>query len=243
MAIFTDHPPVIRPRIETALLPAVTRGGAALFQQLGAPGGATAGTGPVFNQAFEDFQRIQAQGGVLLRSLITPQQRFNEALAILRQSVAFGALTADERTAAEKRLSEAMGVTTRRSAVLGVAIVGAVSGAIAAVMQGGSAGGIIGGILGTVGGIVGIANPLLGAGIGGLGQIISAAGNRGVRIDEYSERALSQQRQLNPGPDRVTLQIFSQSTGELLDEIEYELGRRTRLDRIIRIPRGVRLGR
>jgi hypothetical protein len=40
------------------------------------------------------------------------------------------------------------------------------------------------------------------------------------------------------GPDRFTLQIFSESTGELLDEITYELGRRTRLDRVVRIPRG-----
>ena len=41
------------------------------------------------------------------------------------------------------------------------------------------------------------------------------------------------------GIDRFTLQILSSSTGEMMDEIVYELGRRTRLDRVIRIPRGV----
>lgn len=45
------------------------------------------------------------------------------------------------------------------------------------------------------------------------------------------------------GPDRFTLQIFSPTTGELLDEIEYELGRRSRLDRVVRIPRGVAVRR
>lgn len=43
------------------------------------------------------------------------------------------------------------------------------------------------------------------------------------------------------GPDRFSIQIISESTGALIDEIEYELGRRARLDRIIRIPRRVRI--
>lgn len=77
----------------------------------------------------------------------------------------------------------------------------------------------------------------------GIVQGLFGGGGRGVRIDEFSQRALDQQRQNRGDPDRFTLQIFSTSTGELLDEIEYELGFRARLDRVIRIPRSVRMMR
>lgn len=45
------------------------------------------------------------------------------------------------------------------------------------------------------------------------------------------------------GPDRFTLQLISATTGDIIEETIYELGRRTRLDRVVRIPRGVILRR
>jgi len=129
-----------------------------------------------------------------------------------------------------------MGVTTRKSQLLGVAIIGAVSGTIAAIIQGGSAGSIIGGILGTVGGIVGTANPLLGAGIAGLGTITSALGGRGVTIDRYGDQALAQLKGIRTGPERIEFLIASATTGEIVDRVIYTLGNRSRTDAVPRLP-------
>jgi len=237
-----NHMPPIPLRLGGAVMPAVNAAGANLFQRIGPPGGTTAGTGAVFNQAVEDFQRIQTQGGVILRSLITPQQRFNEALEILRQNVEFGTLTADERAAAEKRLSDAMGVTTRKSQILGVTLIGAISGAIASVIQGGSAGSIIGGILGTVGGVVGIGNPLLGAGIAGLGTIVSSAASA---ADRHHEENLQELRRIRENTGRrgelrnISLTVLlngKEVSAEILGDVMYGIGRAERTNAVPVLP-------
>jgi hypothetical protein len=115
----------------------------------------------------------------------------------------------------------------------------------------GGAGGILGAVGGLASGLRGLSGIVGTAAVGPLGWIglgsslLSSlfgglfGGHRGVTIEEFSERALAQQRQAREGLDRFTLQIISASTGELLEEIQYELGRRSRLDRVVRVPRGV----
>lgn len=180
-------------------------------------------------------EAIEATRGILIRT-ITPQQLYTQQLAQVQLALDLGAISAAEFDLAVKQLTEDLQKAKKGSAVLGVAIIGMVAGTIAAVIQGGSATSVIGGILGTVGGIVGITNPLLGAGIAGLGQVVSAAGSRGVTIDRYGETALSQLKGIPSGPERIEFLIASASMGEIVDRVIYTLGSRRRTDAVPRVP-------
>ena len=200
-------------------------------------GAGPAGGGTVSNAPLAAWLAMEERAGVILRGLITPQQRFNDEMNVLSQSLEWGAMTAKERKIAEDELRKSVGLTAHVATVSAAAMITAASG-LAAMFAGG--GGSAGGFLSGIGGILGLIPGVgtIGAVVSGIGGVISASESRGTTINGYSPRALDQMKNAGGGPDRVVVQIISSSTGELLDQIEYELGRRTRLDRIIRIPRG-----
>lgn len=84
-----------------------------------------------------------------------------------------------------------------------------------------------------------------GAIIGGLGGILGAIFSRRqaqpqpVRVTSYDDEARRQMADAQRGPDKVVLQFVSSSTGEMIEEIEYELRRRQAGDEVVRIPRGI----
>jgi hypothetical protein len=165
--------------------------------------------------------------GVLIRAM-TPQQIFAAGIEQLQVAFRAGAIDSTSMKEAIEELNKEMGKAKQQSKILAVAIVGAVSGTIAAIIQGGSGSSIVGGILGTIGGIVGIGNPVLGAGLAGLGTIISATGSRGVSIDRYSKEALDQLKGIPNGPQRIDFSVIAASTGEIVERVIYELGQRQR---------------
>lgn len=97
-----------------------------------------------------------------------------------------------------------------------------------------------------VGGLTNIASSLAGGGvqgavIGAIGGILGSLMGRDsrrtqpVRIEEYGSRAVQQMKR--EGPDNVILQIVSATTGEVLDTVQYDLGRRERRDKVARFPK------
>jgi hypothetical protein len=89
-------------------------------------------------------------------------------------------------------------------------------------------------------------DPFTGALIGTLGKVIGglfASRERDreddrvqrVRLEEYSDRALQQQKR-REGPDRVTLQMIDSRTGRTTSETEYFLRRRAQRDAVERLP-------
>ena len=84
--------------------------------------------------------------------------------------------------------------------------------------------------------------------IGAIGGIIGAAFRSGpdrpvpVRVDEFGESARSDLEGRRSGPDNVTLQFISSTTGELVEEVLVQLGGRTRSDRVLRIPSSIVVG-
>jgi hypothetical protein len=194
--------------------------------------------------ATAEEERRRAARAAILRQIETPLERFErERLALEGLG-----LTTEQYSRALAGLREDMERATQGSQVLGISLVQAVSGALAAVASGGSAGGLlsgVGGILGMKGvaGALGIGT-LPGALIGGLGMLVSAVEGRDrrVRIDEYSQRAIDQMRQIDRGPESISVTVVAPGTGETLSHAEYELRRRERLDRHERLPAGTRLG-
>lgn len=82
-----------------------------------------------------------------------------------------------------------------------------------------------------LGGIIGVAGGLLGAVFAR-----DRSTPQPVRIEEYGPRALSQQQDRDRGPQNVIVQVVAPVTGEVIQEIEYRLGRRRRLDAVERLP-------
>lgn len=88
--------------------------------------------------------------------------------------------------------------------------------------------------------------PLGGAIVGAVGGILSAVFARDrqkprpVSVQSFGSDAERVLQDRDRGPDRVTVVI--QQQGRTIEEIEYDLGRRTRRDAVVRIPAGVDLG-
>ena len=106
---------------------------------------------------------------------------------------------------------------------------------------------IIQSLQGKIGG-GGFLGGLLGAGLGVAGGLIASklfGGSRSnplpVTIQKFDSEAERQLKNQNTGPENVTVQIISSSTGEVLSEVEYQLGRRARRDGVVRIPGGATL--
>jgi len=176
-------------------------------------------------------QALDFTRSVLARTL-SPQQIFNQGMAMLQIVLDAGAMTTEQFADAVERLTEDMEKAQKGTGLLAVSIINAVSGAIAAVVSGGSGGGI----LSAIGGIIGLVNPVAGAVIGGVGAIALASESRGVTIDRYSREALEQLRGIPAGPQRIELLIQSPTTGEIVDRVIYTLGERTRNDGVRRVP-------
>lgn len=177
-------------------------------------------------------QAISAAEGII-GQLRSPVQVIQGQIDELNLAMQLAPERAVEFSEGIKRLKEEMAEASKQSTVLAVSIVGAVSGAIAGIAGGGGTGGFLSGLGGIAGLIPGLAIP--GAVLGGLGSIISASESRGVRIDEYSSRALSQMKSTREGPDTIRLVVVD-SNGQSTDRIQYELRRRERLDRTSRLP-------
>ncbi|HET7276128.1 MAG TPA: hypothetical protein VFI91_13245 [Longimicrobiaceae bacterium] len=83
-------------------------------------------------------------------------------------------------------------------------------------------------------------NPVLGVAITAVGGVLGALFGRDrretqpVRVEEYSPRALQQQKR--EGPDAVIVQVLDADTGEMIDQHTYQATRNTRRDRVLRIP-------
>lgn len=100
-------------------------------------------------------------------------------------------------------------------------------------------GGPLGGFLG------GLGVPIFGA-IGGiLSAVVSSGGDdpQPVSIDGVNTEDEMPVREQNPDrPQSITLQLFDSSTGEKVDQIEYELRRRSRRDANQRLPGRLSMG-
>ncbi len=149
---------------------------------------------------------------------------------------------ANRRAAAAYELqSNAAELAKQRTQEMAVTVIGAFTHMAQAAQQGsrGMLGSLVGGVAGVLAAVPGVGT-VASAGILAGGGLLArlAGGGRGplpVKLDSYSSTAL-QQRSRREGPDQITVQILSPSTGELLDEIIYEIGRRERRDAIVRIP-------
>ena len=180
----------------------------------------------------------------VMGSIETPVERIRAQIQALEDALLLPDLSverANEYRAGIAHLTEEMGRAEAMTGVLAVSIVNAVSGAIAMVVSGGSAGGFLAGLGGVLSLIPGMQLP--GAIVSGVGAVVSAAEgreSRGVRIDEFSRQAVEQMRETRPGPDVVSL-VLTDVRGREISRVEYELNRRSRLDRQERIPSGSRL--
>jgi len=162
--------------------------------------------------------------------------QLNEAIQLMGGP---GARGTEEFSQAIHQLEQDMAKASHTAPMLAVSIIGAVSGTIAAIASGGSAGGLLMGLGGILGMLPGLQIP--GAIVAGLGAITSGVESRGVRVDEYGSRALQQMQTMERGPDVVSL-VLTDSRGNTIEEIQYNIRRRERLDRQPRLP-GTGLGR
>ena len=193
------------------------------------------GQGMVDEQQRRHNQLLNQAEQILERLNIT-HTTYNAEVRALDEALAAGTITSDQYKQAIDELNKKMGKATQDTKLLAVAIIGAVSGAIAAVLSGGSAGSVLSAIGGVVGLIPG--GQIAGAAIGGLGTIVSGieSGSKGVRVDSYGQAAIDQMRALGQQAQRVVVQILNPTTGAVIDEIEYELGRRRNRDAVQRLP-------
>lgn len=187
----------------------------------------------------------------LVEQSVPAQERYRNSIAALNVAQNVGAITAGEYERALAFLTASFEEGGRTFTELAATIGPAVASMIAQIIRAARGGG--GGFFGSVAGILGAAASVVAVvGTGGLllpaaltaGSIIAGAfagGGResSTRISGYSPRAIQQLKEISRGPDTVIVQIISPSTGEILDEIIYEIDRRNRTDNIERIPRFV----
>lgn len=169
---------------------------------------------------------------------------FTIASAEVQRLFDAGEISADELTEALARLREALGLTANatddaaraqlEAARTISAIAGMVAGAIGALRQESTVG-KVGGLLSIAGGALSFVNPVAGAIVGGLGQVVSALAprDRRVEIDSYSPRAIRQMSEAIEGPLSVLNQLMLSGgpnvPDELLAQWEWERLRRERL--------------
>jgi len=113
--------------------------------------------------------------------------------------------------------------------------------------QGGGFFGVLGSLASIAGGVIGAVNPLAGAALlagGGLVSALSSPGRDGgdVGVRVVNPRDIGQAIADIQGPLRVTNQLVAPQTGEVIREIEFELGRRTRLGKSAPVPFGTSFG-
>lgn len=189
---------------------------------------------PLVSPALEEFNRVQAEAAAILREITPRTAEFERAMATLRQSVIWSTMTTDERTEAEHRLREAMGLTAKQAKVTAASLVQAFAGLAAMFISGGSPGGILSGI----GGIVGLFNPLAGAITLGLGQIVSASERQHrEQVDEL--RAIRQNTERRGLPDRTSFTLLlngREISAALVEDVLYLIRREERRDATPRLP-------
>lgn len=172
----------------------------------------------------------------------------------LRVAFDTGRVTAEEYSSAMEALNVAMKEAregTKKTALDFARLAPVLANAIAQIiqgLQGGGGGGFFGALSKGLGIAAGIASVIpggqaIGAGLAVGSMLSGALASRGgeevpVSVSRYGDRALQQMREAS-GPEKVTVQIISPTTGELLDETIYEIDRRSRIDHIVRIPRTV----
>lgn len=181
----------------------------------------------------------------IFAGLETPIERIRHQIDLVKQAQADGLDIGEDYDRALHRLNEAMAKATARSDQLGLTIVTAVSGAIAAIASGGGAGAALGGIGSLIGAIPGPHNKLIGAGVAGLGAIVSLFDHKDktpeVIVAGYGDRALSQEQQIMSaltGALALQIGLVGVSAGNR-DQVIAELARSSRLGPGgIRIPAG-----
>lgn len=176
--------------------------------------------------------------------------RIQLALNVARDA---GKITAEDYARAMDSLNDAMQEArdgTKKTAVSFAQLAPVLANAIAQIIQGlqGGGGGFLGLLSQGLGLAAGIASvipggQLVGAGLAAGSILTGALASRGgqeipVAVSRYGDRALAQMREAS-GPEKVTIQILDSKTGDLVDEIIYEIDRRSRIDQIIRIPRTI----
>lgn len=96
--------------------------------------------------------------------------------------------------------------------------------------------GMVSRIVANLPGVGGLAGSIIGA-AGGIFGAIVGGGSRRQRIVPVSVERVSSQASSAFGQQDVTIQIVSPTTGAVLEELEYQLGRRVRRDAVSRIPK------
>ena len=190
----------------------------------------------MLNEQQREHNQLLNQAEQILERLNITHTTYNAEVRALDEALASGTITSDQYKQAIDELNKKMGKATQNTQILAAAIIGAVSGAIAAVISGGSAGSVLSAIGGVVGLIPG--GQIAGAAIGGIGTIVSGieSGSNGVRVDSYGQQAIDQMKALGQQAQRIVVQILNPTTGAVIEEIEYELGRRSRRDAVQRLP-------
>jgi hypothetical protein len=205
------------------------RGGPPQMQALGA---APSGAG------IPDYLTRGAEINQLIAASVTPAQQFASQVALLQE-----AIVATKDPTGELRVAlEALQRSARqagRAAQLGAAqMVTAFSSLVAGIVSGGGGpGGILQGLGGTLGLIGGI-NPIIPAALGGLGAIFSAFDSNEDRRHRELVTTINQSADRIRGePQTITL-VLTTPSGEEVDRVLYELGRRSRRDAVVRLPTG-----
>ncbi len=184
---------------------------------------------------------------IIVNQSIPDSVRYQNALTAVNVALSLGSITQMEHAQAVEFLRQQYVRSTSSFKELALTVGPAIASMLAQVISviRGQGGGFFGALSGILGGASAIAG-LLGPG----GRIASAAllsasivsgalrsTPQRVLIEGHSSTALDQLRQLEPGPRTVILQVVT-STGELIDEVIYQIGRRDRRDQRNRLPTG-----
>lgn len=195
---------------------------------------------------FSNFEEMMRQATSAVAAAATPAERLAEMMRSLRIAEAASVITTDELRKAQVFLEAQYASSTRTFTELAITIGPAIAATLAQVIaavrgQGGGLFGALSGLLGAGAAVAGLipGGQLVGAGLLA-GSLVSGAFRsqpQRMIVDSFGETALEQQRQLEPGPRTVILQVIT-NTGALIDEVVYQIGRRDRRDQEQRLPIG-----
>jgi hypothetical protein len=194
-----------------------------------------------------------------LPPIVTPATRLRQLEAEMRfiQSIGMGPEAMDparlqelirltqQHREAQARWTETMGLAAQETDHMAISVIAAFGEmATAAIVQGELTASAVIGMITQIATAAAAQskNFFLGGVLGVAGGLLSAVFARDrstpqpVRIEEYGPRARAQQKEDQPGPENVIVQVVAPVTGEVIQEIEYRAGRRRRLDAVERLP-------